>query len=312
MVVPVYNKKPHISRSISSIINQTYCNYELIIVNDASTDGSVEEIYKISDPRIRLIHRDKPGPGGYAARNLGIREAKADWVAFLDADDEWFPNHLEKYMELLNVFPDAKVLGCGWKNNYSKTGRQECFDDPYYNNNVYLGKHYLIFKDYLQSEIKGLRPLCTSVVCIDKGILFDAGCFPDGKCNRGGDVDTWLRVIYKSAGLAWSDHLGAIYHRDSTNMVTKTNLSTADAERQTIKTILNRCDDNELTKLLKRFANRRTINAWKTNKKLSFSKNIRLLDNIYFGHLSFKDILIIILACLPEGIVSRSKRFIRK
>jgi len=75
VVIPIYNKGPHIHRSISSVINQTFQNFELILVNDASTDNSLEEIQKFTDEHIRLFQRTQPGPGGYAARNLGIEKA---------------------------------------------------------------------------------------------------------------------------------------------------------------------------------------------------------------------------------------------
>lgn len=78
VVIPVYNKKPHVQRSIISVLNQSFSDFELIIIDDAPTDGSLDEIKKFPDPRIRLLHRDKPGPGGYAARNLGVKVAQGE------------------------------------------------------------------------------------------------------------------------------------------------------------------------------------------------------------------------------------------
>jgi glycosyltransferase involved in cell wall biosynthesis len=103
-----------VARSVGSVLNQTFRDFELIIINDASTDGSVEEVQKFNDPRIRLLHRDEPGPGGYAARNLGIKEARGKWIAFLDADDEWYPEHLWKMKELSIRYPEVYFMGCGW------------------------------------------------------------------------------------------------------------------------------------------------------------------------------------------------------
>jgi len=94
VIIPVYNKGPHIHHSISSVLNQTFQDFEIILIDDASTDNSLEEIRKFTDPRIRILNRSEPGPGGYAARNLGIKEANAEWVALLDADDIWYPEHL--------------------------------------------------------------------------------------------------------------------------------------------------------------------------------------------------------------------------
>jgi len=96
VVIPVHNKAPHVARSIQSVLDQTYKNFEMIIINDASTDDSMDEVSKFDDPRIRVFQRNEPGPGGYAARNLGIEKANAEWIAFLDADDVWLSEKLAK------------------------------------------------------------------------------------------------------------------------------------------------------------------------------------------------------------------------
>jgi glycosyltransferase involved in cell wall biosynthesis len=96
VIVPVYNKEKYVHRAVSSILNQSYKDFELIIVCDPSTDNSNAEVEKFTDPRIRVFHRDKPGPGGYAARNLGIENSKGQWISFLDADDVWYSSHLDE------------------------------------------------------------------------------------------------------------------------------------------------------------------------------------------------------------------------
>src|SRR5690606_23125546 len=95
VIMPVYNKAPHLRRSIKSVLAQSYTGFELIIINDASTDSSYDVLTSFNDPRIRLFNRDRPGPGGYAARNLGIEASSFEWISFLDADDEWEPDYLE-------------------------------------------------------------------------------------------------------------------------------------------------------------------------------------------------------------------------
>src|SRR5699024_5819196 len=101
VIIPVHNKLPHLDRSIYSVLNQTYKNFELLLIDDASTDGSSEKIAEYDDSRIRRFRRNTPGPGGYAARNLGIQEAKYEWIAFLDADDEWKKEHLEEQAKII-------------------------------------------------------------------------------------------------------------------------------------------------------------------------------------------------------------------
>src|SRR5690606_4193725 len=114
VIVPAYNKGPHINRCIQSVLDQSYSDYELIIVYDQSSDDTLEEIEKFTDSRIRLFKRDKPGPGGYAARDLGIGEGRGDWLAFLDADDEWYPDHLDNLVSVIKKYPGVGFSGGGF------------------------------------------------------------------------------------------------------------------------------------------------------------------------------------------------------
>ncbi len=93
VVIPLYNKGALIERAIDSILKQSFADWELIVVDDGSTDDGPQRVQKYSDPRIRLFRQANGGPG--AARNAGIASATTQWVAFLDADDEWLPSHLE-------------------------------------------------------------------------------------------------------------------------------------------------------------------------------------------------------------------------
>src|SRR5689334_22248487 len=100
-VIPVFNKGPHVARAISSVLAQTRRVDELILVDDASTDGSLEQIRAFRCAKIRLLQRGKPGAGGYAARNLAIRHATSSWIAFLDADDSWHPYFVDEIARLI-------------------------------------------------------------------------------------------------------------------------------------------------------------------------------------------------------------------
>src|SRR3546814_13829312 len=82
--------------------------HELIIIDDCSSDGGRDIAAAVRDPRIRLFERKSPGPGGYAARNLGIRQASGDWIAFLDADDIWHENHLAVIAVAIAQAPKAE------------------------------------------------------------------------------------------------------------------------------------------------------------------------------------------------------------
>lgn len=99
IIIPLYNKRPYVERAIQSILEQTIQQWELIVVDDGSTDDSAGIVLKIKDPRIRLYRQENKGPA--AARNYGIRMASGDFITFLDADDYYYPNKLEREMEIL-------------------------------------------------------------------------------------------------------------------------------------------------------------------------------------------------------------------
>ena len=94
IIVPTYNRENVIERALRSILRQTYSAYEVIVVDDGSTDGTESVVTGLQDARIRYIALQE-NQGVAHARNVGIQEAKYDYVAFLDSDDEWLPNKLE-------------------------------------------------------------------------------------------------------------------------------------------------------------------------------------------------------------------------
>ncbi|MDM1545267.1 glycosyltransferase family 2 protein [Ignatzschineria indica] len=276
VVVPVYNKEPHIARSINSILNQTFTDFELIIVCDPSTDNSNAEVAKFTDPRIRVFHRDKPGPGGYAARNLGIKEAKADWVAFLDADDEWYPEHLKSYKKVIIENPEIEMITSGWVD----TASEERVSSFYLANKE---SSLFDFKDYLKSNILGQGMVWTSVVCITKRTLLNAGMFPEDKITMGGDIDTWTRCLAQIRKIFYVGSINAIYYRDSVNMVTKTSIINPCLHIDTVNILSGNEIDNEIKDLLMRNANTYIKNAWINNLRVNYKKNFKLADFLYLN-----------------------------
>ena len=113
VVIPAYNRAASIRTAIESVLAQSWRDLELIVVDDGSSDGTVEAVRGIDDPRIRLVLHET-NRGAAAARNTGIAEARAPWVAFQDSDDEWLPGKLEKQMARLTA-PGADFVAsyCG-------------------------------------------------------------------------------------------------------------------------------------------------------------------------------------------------------
>lgn len=102
IIMPSYNTAPYIEETIQSVLNQTYTNWELLIVDDCSTDNTDEILSKISDPRIRLF-KNEENSGAAVSRNKALREAKGQWIAFLDSDDLWMPKKLEKQIHYMEI-----------------------------------------------------------------------------------------------------------------------------------------------------------------------------------------------------------------
>jgi len=128
VIIPTYNDADVLSRAIESVLNQTYKNLELIVVNDASEDNTEEvvESYKKNDSRVKYFEHEE-NKGGSGARNTGIKNSSGEFIAFLDSDDEWLPKKLERQISLLKqqgdewggIYCDAKVINHDSENIFS-------------------------------------------------------------------------------------------------------------------------------------------------------------------------------------------------
>lgn len=215
VVIPLYNKGPQIKRAIQSVLAQKFQDFEIIIVDDGSTDKSAEVVKGFTDPKIRLIQQENEGVS--AARNRGIEKAKADLIAFLDADDEWTPSFLETVLRLKNKYPEAGAYAAGYK--------------------IYRGSEIKIanlknlppapweglLPSYFMSTALGDHPVCSSAVCIPRNIIKELGGFKKGVV-WGEDVDLWGRVALKYP-IAYSWEIGAIYHKEAINRSFKRRVS---------------------------------------------------------------------------------------
>lgn len=263
VIIPVHNKKPHVARAIQSVLNQDFEHFELILVDDASTDDSSEEMERFADSRIRFFKRNEPGIGGYQARNLGIQKANSDWITFLDADDEWFPHHLARIYELRNQYPSASFFSSGWL----------IADDTHAVKNPFLRKNEkcgvisrIDLKRYLEVHVSGVDLVHTDVAVINKGLLERIGGFPlpTESCKRSGDGQTWLRAMLAGAEMVWSPYIGAVYYQDAVNMVTKKQAYTIEENglvRFIDDTLKSEKYSPVIRELLKQYRQKRVISA---------------------------------------------------
>jgi glycosyltransferase involved in cell wall biosynthesis len=272
VILPVRNKGPHLNRAIDSILVQTYSNFELLIVDDNSSDNSMEIIQSYVDHRIQVFHRTEPGPGGYAARNMAIEQSSCEWVAFLDADDAWEPGHLEQSVEAINTQPDAAIIAGGWSSIYKGVSSQH----QYQVKNQHKGLHKVTLNDYLVSLLAGVRVCCTPVVVANRKKLMSVGMFPDKRTKKGGDLYLWIRLLSKFPFYS-SPHKAALVYRDSVNMVTGSNLFEPSLFQSLIKEV-DEYQSEETVRLLTRYVNKLLLKDYLTGIKRNGKKYFNLRE----------------------------------
>ena len=211
VVIPLYNKASHVRRALDSVLAQTCQEFEVIVVNDGSTDGSEKVVERYADPRIRLVHRERVNSaGGHAARNLGISGARADLIAFLDADDEWLPTHLETILRLRREFPQCGVYATAFTIVTPRGSRAPSFAG------VPAPSFEGVLSNYFRT-VYGDHAVWTSAVAIPRRVFDICSFFPEGEPRRG-DLDMWCRVALRYP-IAFSTHVGAVYHQEADNRV---------------------------------------------------------------------------------------------
>tara|TARA_B100000767_G_scaffold132481_1_gene125781 strand:+ start:847 stop:1785 length:939 start_codon:yes stop_codon:yes gene_type:complete len=189
IVIPLYNKERFIKETLDSVFNQSFTDYEIIIVNDGSTDSSVFIVNAIEDQRITVLSNQNKGVSH--ARNFGISKANSDLIALLDGDDLWEPNHLENLYNLYEKFPDCGLYATAYNKKYFNGEKIKAS----YNG---LAKEYFgIIEDYFSASIKdGI--VWTSAVLIPMKTFKKVGVF-DEEMRSGQDTDLWIRIALKDS-----------------------------------------------------------------------------------------------------------------
>lgn len=185
VIIPLYNKAPYVRKAVESVVGQAYGEWELVVVDNGSTDGSGEIVAGYTDPRIRLLHLDENiGPG--EARNRGVAESTAPYICFLDADDWWDPTFLEEMAVLTERHPNAGIYGTGYyivkdgKKRVAPIGVEEGFTEGEINYCCVYAKTLCM-------------PLTSISVCIPRAVFEKAGGFPTD-VKLGEDFLLWLRI----------------------------------------------------------------------------------------------------------------------
>lgn len=166
VVVPTYNRAHLISRAIQSVLNQTYQDLEIIVVDDCSEDNTEEIIKNFKDNRLRCIRHHK-NKGASAARNTGIKASRGEYIAFQDSDDEWFPDKLEQQINIINISPpEVGVVYCGF---YKIEGDKK----TYFPSDRYTQKEGTIHNELLKGNFIGTPSVLIKKECFEKTKYFD-------------------------------------------------------------------------------------------------------------------------------------------
>ena len=205
VVIPLYNKEQSIVATIQSVLAQTYTDYELVVVDDGSTDNSISVVRKriseLENERIRVIHKENGGVS--SARNRGIEESKGEYIAFLDADDLWAPNYLATLAALIADFPNAGLYGLGY---VEMKGDQSSMSDR---NDI------PVQRGWVSHPWKMRKGLWTGSVTASRDRLLKLGMF-DTRMTHGEDLDMWWRLIL-DGGLVEDSTCCAFYRLDAEN-----------------------------------------------------------------------------------------------
>ena len=213
VVIPLYNKQSAIVATLQSVLAQTYTNYEIIVVDDGSTDGSAEIAETILQEctvygvECKGMVVRKANGGVSSARNRGIQEAKYDYIALLDGDDLWDEHYLEEQVKFIQDFSKAKMWGVSIafiKHNH-QTKWNQGMGDGYrgYVENYFGTSHSDLF--------------CSSSVVICKDVFNEVGYF-DERIASSEDLDMWYRIILHYT-VAFYDKVLAYYNQDAENRV---------------------------------------------------------------------------------------------
>lgn len=263
VIMPLHNKAAHVGAAIESALAQSLSAFEIIVIDDCSTDESRAIAAAFDDPRVRLLDRDTPGPGGYAARNLGIRAAAGDWIAFLDADDLWQDDHLAVLAEAIAQTPDVGAAATRFDHVFDTHSRPQRIAQS-----LRTGQA-IDFAQFLQAWLAVREcPLWTGAVAFRRDVLLAAGLFPEGRAVRGGDKDLWLRAM-RQTSLAYTPAITAQFSRDSTNKVSKsTDTLAAPCLIATARLLMAGADAQE-RRLLRRLINQEITHYARYSMKLN-------------------------------------------
>ncbi len=305
VVIPLYNKGLYIKRAISSVLAQTIQGFEIIVIDGGSTDEGPAIVQEINDTRIHFLVQK--GKGVSNARNEAVSFAKSDFIAFLDADDEWMPVHLETILKLRKSYPQAgayatayKILEAGGKIRWANY--RAIPPAPWEG----------LIPNYFRSGALGEYPVWTSVVGIPKKIFLEMGGFPEDSWF-GEDADLFGKIALKYP-IAFSWSLGAIYHWDALNR-TCNRLYPLDAE-PFVKTALNAIENGKVPKemlndLKEYIAKKELVRASRNLVEGRREESLKILRMNRSNYFSYNRMILLFWASMPYPLFRMARKLKR-
>lgn len=203
IIMPLYNKSAQVLESVRSAQAQTVKNWEMVVVDDGSTDEGPDLLRALGDERIRIVRQVNQGVS--VARNRGVESARSDLIAFLDADDEWRPSFLDAMLGLAKDFPQAAWYASGYEIRHPREGK---FGSRL--RDVKRGFSRGLLERYFLVAMQSDPPVCASAVVVRRGALLSIGGFPEGIAS-GEDLLTWARLAVRFP-LAYDTRALAVFH----------------------------------------------------------------------------------------------------
>jgi glycosyltransferase involved in cell wall biosynthesis len=213
VIIPIYNKENFIENTLKSVFNQTFSDFEVILINDGSTDSSQEKILQFKDSRIKYYSKENAGVS--SARNYGIEKALSDYITFIDADDYWYPHFLQEISKNICLFPDLKIFSAAIEIEILK----RVFPSSY---SIVKTDNYEIVNYFDASSKQSV--ISSSSAVFHKSVFEKTGGF-DTDLKSGEDTDMWIRIGLSYPILfSWKISARYVYDDDSLSKNHKTSV----------------------------------------------------------------------------------------
>ena len=216
VVIPAYNAERTVRRAIDSVLGQTYPAHEIIVVDDGSKDGTAQAVRSYGD---RVIGIEQQNAGTSVARNSGIAVSGGEWIAFLDADDEWLSDKLQRQTEHLARMPE---LRWSFSNFYVKTDDSGPIEQMHNRENISKTvRRSEVIESYFRALLGGITAWTGSII-VHRSVFDTVGMFEPG-IKRAQDTDLWFRIAYRYPSAGYLAEPTAIYHKDTPGSSVKVN-----------------------------------------------------------------------------------------